>query len=177
MHPPSHKGKYSKCIHLWLHKVVAIKRRYTTKGTASHRTQSCVYYVQCGSGMSTRVCRKAFLCIHAVSSGHFDRALRSFIDAGGSPQMDKRGRHEPGNKTPQETISVVEDHIKTCPQYQSHTPEVIIQIESPDLTVSRMYSMYKEKCSDAGNGPVSKWLYRKTSLTLVLNGKPSNSLS
>ena len=37
--------------------------------------------------------------------------------------------------------------------------------------------MYREKCSDAGNGPVSKWLYRKTSLTLVLNGKPSNSLS
>ena len=96
------------------------------------------------------------------SSGHVDRALKSFIDAGGSPQMDKRGRHEPGNKTPQETISVVEDHIKTFPQYQSHTPEVIIQIESPDLTVSRMYSMYKEKCSDAGNEPVSEWLYRKT---------------
>ena len=57
-------------------KVVAIKRRYTTAGTASRRKQSRVYYVQCASGMSVRVCRKAFLRIHAVSRGRVDHAIK-----------------------------------------------------------------------------------------------------
>ena len=48
--------------------------------------------------------RKAFLCIHAVSGGCVDRALKSFVKAGGSSQIDNRVRHEPGNKTPEETI-------------------------------------------------------------------------
>ena len=145
--------------------MVAIKRRYTTAGTASRRTQSRVYYVQCGSGMSSRVCRKAFLHIHAVSGGRIDRALKSFVEAGGSPQMDKRGRHEPGNKTPEESISLVKDHICSFPQYESHysrgdNPNR--KYLSPDLTVAKMYSMYKETCSNGGSEPVSEWLYCKT---------------
>ena len=79
-----------------------------------------MYYVQCSSGMSTQICRKAFLHIHGVSGGRIDRALKAFIEAGDSPQMDKRGRHEPGNKTPEEAVSLVKDHISCFPQYESH---------------------------------------------------------
>ena len=146
-------------------KVVAIKRRYTVAGSASRRTQSRVYYVQCASGMSVRVCRKAFLQIHAVSGGRVDRALKSFVAAGGSPQMDKRGQHEPGNKTPEEAISYVDQHIASFPHYDSHysrTDNPSRKYLSPDLTVSKMYSMYKGKCADDGKEPVSEWLYRKT---------------
>ena len=70
-------------------KIVAIKRRYTTAGSSSRRSQSCVYYVQSTSGMSVRVCRKAFLHIHDVSGGRVDCALKLSVAANGSPQMDK----------------------------------------------------------------------------------------
>ena len=98
--------------------------------------------------MSVRVCRKAFLHIHAVSGGRIDRALKSFVEAGGSPQMDKRGRHEPGNKTPEETISYVKQHIASFPQYESHysrTDNPNRKYLSPDLTVSKMHSMCTKK--------------------------------
>ena len=88
----------------------------------------------------------------------------SFVEAAGSPQMDKWGRHEPGNKTPKETISYVKQHIASFPQYVSHysrTDNPNRKYLSPDLTVSKMHSMYKEKCANDGKEPVSDWLYRK----------------
>ena len=74
--------------------------------------------------------------------------------------MDKRGRHEPGNKTPEEAVSLVKDHIGRFPQYESHysrgdNPHR--KYLSPDLPSSKMYSMYKETSSE----PVSEWIYRK----------------
>ena len=123
-----------------------------------------MYYVQCSSGMSVRVCRKAFLRIHAVSGGCVDRALKSFVEAGGSPQLDKRGRHEPGSKTPEEAISYVKQHISSFPQYESHysrTDNPNRKYLSPDLMVAKMYSMYKEKSANDGKEPVSEWLYRR----------------
>ena len=79
-------------------KVVEIKRRYTTKGKGSRRSNSRVYYVNNGSGVSARVCRKAFLHIHDLSAGRVDRALKAHCVAGGVSHMDKRGHHEPVTK-------------------------------------------------------------------------------
>ena len=79
--------------------------------------------------------------------------------------MDKRGRHEPGNKTPEEAICYVKQHIASFPQYESHysrTDNPNRKYLSPDLTVSKMYSMYKATCTDDGKEPVSEWVYRQT---------------
>ena len=146
-------------------KIVAIKRRYTTAGSSSRRSQSRVYYVQSTSGMSVRVCRKAFLHIHDVFGGRVDRALKLSVAANGSPQMDKRGRHEPGNKTPEEDICSVKEHITSFPQYESHysrNDNPNRKFLSPDLKISKMYSMYKAKCVSDGNKTVSEWIFRKT---------------
>ena len=146
-------------------KVVEIKRRYTAKGTGSRRSNSRVYYVNNGSGISVRVCRKAFLRMHDLSARRVNRALKAHCVARGSPHMDSRGRHEPANKTCEDDISFVKEHISSFPQYQSHysrSDNPHRAYLSPELTIVKMYSLYKEKCEEEGKEAVSEWVYRKT---------------
>ena len=78
-----------------------------------------VFYVSKGS-LSVKVCKKAFLKIHGVSNGRLDRTLKAKQFTGGSPHCDKRGKHEPGNKTKKETIDKIKAHINCIPCYKSH---------------------------------------------------------
>ena len=107
-----------------------------------------------------KVCKGIFLRTYGISNGRIDRALQSQMKESGSPHMDQRGRHEPKNKTPQSAIDEVKAHISSFPKYRSHysrrdNPNK--QYLSPDLSISKMYSLYKEKVSN----PVSKWIYHK----------------
>ena len=142
-------------------KVVKIKCQYTNKGEESQRSNSCVYYVNNGSGISARVCRKAFLRIHALSAGHVDRALKAHCSSGGVPHMDQRGHHIPSNKTSEDDITIVKQHIDSFPKYQSHycrndSPHRMYL--SPELTIVKMYNLYKQQHVDDA---VSEWVYRK----------------
>lgn len=141
--------------------MIEIKRRYTTKGEGSRRSHSHVYYVSNGLGISARVCRKAFLRIHGLSAGRVDRALKAYCDSSGVTHMDKRGHHVPSNKTSEENISIVKQHIHSFPQYQSHysrndSPHCMYL--SPELSITKMYNLYKE---EHGGNAVSEWVYRK----------------
>ena len=145
--------------------MVEIKLRYTPQGSSSRRSKSRVYYVQQDSEVATRVCRTAFLHIHDVSSGRVDRALNAAAKAGGSPHMDRRGHHEPGNKSSEHTLSLIKEHIDSFPQYESYYSRIDNPNRKylcPDLTIAKMYSMYKDTCCDRGEEPASEWLYRKT---------------
>ena len=119
----------------------------------SHRS---VYYVHNGAGMSARVCRKAFLRIHGLSAGRVDRAIKAQCDSSGVPHIDQRGRRIPTNKTSDEQIRLVKEHINSFPKYQSHYS----QSQSPhrmylssELTIVMMYNMYKQ---NHGGDSVSK---------------------
>ena len=143
-------------------KVVEIKRRYTAKGAESRRSNSRVYYVHNGAGISARVCRKAFLRIHGLSAGRVDRAIKAQCDSSGVPHIDQRGRRIPTNKTSDEQIRLVKEHINSFPKYQSHysrsqSPHRMYL--SPELTIVTMYNMYKQ---NHGGDSVSEWVYRKT---------------
>lgn len=143
-----------------------MKRRYTEKGNSSRRSGSRAYYVNNDSGTSTKVCRTAFLRIHGISGGRVDRAVTSIATTGGSPHMDLRGRHEPANKTGEDQLTYVKNHISSFPQYGSHysrSDNPHRKYLSPDLSVSKMYVLYKELCEEeGGTDPVSEWIYRKT---------------
>ena len=130
-----------------------------SKGANTRRTYSRVFYVSNGS-VSVRVCKTAFLRIHAVSNGRLNRALKAQQDAGGSPHQDQRGRHEPANKTKAEDIAAVSAHIKRFPKYKSHysrSDSPHKEYLSPDLSIAKMYAIYKEEIE----APVSEWVYRK----------------
>ena len=81
-------------------KVTDIKCRHTEKGRGSCCSNTHVYYINNGSEISARFCRKVFLHIHGLSGGRVDRALKAHCDARGLLHMDKQGCHVPGNKRP-----------------------------------------------------------------------------
>ena len=72
------------------------KKRYT-RHAQSRRNVTRVFYVQ-DEGFDLRVCKKAFLRIHAISSGRLNRALQARLAEKGSVHMDRRGRHAPANR-------------------------------------------------------------------------------
>ena len=114
--------------------------------------------------MSARVCKVAFLRIHGISNGRLDRALKAQSDEGGSPHNDQQGCHVPPNKIPEASLEFVREHISCFPKYKSHyscldNPNK--HYLSPDLTINKMYQLYKEECSKQAKAPVSEWVYRQ----------------
>lgn len=100
-------------------KIEAVGRHYTSHGRPSRRSYTRAYYVNNGA-VSVRVCKVAFLRIHGVSNGRLGRALKAQQDAAGSPHTNRRGKHEPANKTKRDDIAKVKAHIKSFPHYRSH---------------------------------------------------------
>ena len=103
-------------------KVIEVAKRYTARGAESQRSNSRVFYVRNGR-VSTRVCKAAFLAIHAISNGRLEQALKAQADLGGSPHNDQRGSHPPPNKTTEESLELVWElsweHISSFSKYKS----------------------------------------------------------
>ena len=99
-------------------KVMNTKRKYS-KEVESLRSFSRVYYIQNGS-VSEQVCKTGYLSIFAVSNGHVSHTLKAQAAEGGAPHTNQRGRHEPANKTSEERIAFVQEHIEQFLRYESH---------------------------------------------------------
>ena len=143
--------------------MLEVSRRYTSKGLSSRRSNTRVYYMNNGR-RDVRVCKAAFLRTHAVTNGRLSRALKVYADNSGSPHPDQRGRHTPVNKTTDDDIAFVKDHIQSFPKYRSHYSRAnnpIRQYLHPDLSITKMYLLYKDVCSTQGKSQVSEGIYRK----------------
>lgn len=99
-------------------RVLDVKRRYTSAGETSRRNYSRVFYISVG-GVSEGVCKTAFLHIHGVSNGRVHRVIKGQQDQG-VPRQDQRGRHTPANKTKEEDLADIRQHISSFPKYKSH---------------------------------------------------------
>ena len=67
-------------------------------------------------------------------------------------------------KTTEADLELVKEHILSFPQYQSHYSRADNpnrKYPSPDLTISKMYSLYKEWCAEKEKIAVSEWMYRQ----------------
>ena len=94
---------------------------------------------------------------HGVSNGRVTRALQSQQLVGGSPSSDKRGKHEP-KKTKKDDLDFVKAHMNSFPKCKSHysrTDNPHKHFLSPDLSVEKMYRLYKQKCQDESKPTVS----------------------
>ena len=140
------------------------KKKYT-KAPASRRKYSREYYVKNGP-VSEQVCKSAFISIHGISNGRLDCAIKAQVKSGGSPHTDERGCHTPGNKTSDDDIAFIKQHIESFPRYQSHysrgdNPHG--KYLNPDLSIAKMYELYKEECQTEKRDTIcSERLYRKT---------------
>nr|CAH7762218.1 unnamed protein product [Callosobruchus chinensis] len=84
----------------------------------------------------------------------------------GIPSPDRRGKHPPINKLPEEVKQSVKAHIMSFPTYESHysRAKTTSKYLGPELNISIMYRLYKEKCVEEqvpDNMIAKPWLYSK----------------
>jgi len=80
---------------------------------------------------------------------------------------DRRGRHEPSNKTDNSKLAGVREHINSFPRMNAHYTRADSnrQFLGSDLNISRMYHLYKETCGATGVQPVKLGVYRRVFCT------------
>ncbi|CAB3247308.1 unnamed protein product [Arctia plantaginis] len=111
-----------------------------------------------------RVCKDFFLKALTISNRRFTNAAFTKTPITGLPVYDKRGKHEPGNKTNEDKLQDIRAHIKSFPKFKSHYSREDAPFKrylSPELSVAKMYSLYKEKVIAEGKQPVKDQIYRK----------------
>lgn len=76
---------------------------------------------------------------------------------------DKRGRHGHQKKTSTNQIDSIKNHIGLFPAYKSHYSRSHSDKKylTSDLSISKMYRMYKEYCEEKQIQPTSESFYRK----------------
>ncbi|XP_077288111.1 uncharacterized protein LOC143912688 [Arctopsyche grandis] len=113
---------------------------------------------------SKRVCKDFFLKTLTISNRRFTYAASSQTPLDGTFISDNRGKHAPGNKITEDKLLEVRAHINSFPMYKrhySHKSAPHRKYLSPELSVSKMYSLYKDKITSDGGQTVKEPIYRR----------------
>ncbi|XP_042907495.1 uncharacterized protein [Parasteatoda tepidariorum] len=110
--------------------------------------------------ISRQVCKVYFLDTFVVSNGRLARALRKEENER-EPGEDLRGKKTPANKTSEENLNRVKNHINRFPRFDIHYNENSKgKYLSSDLNVKKMYGMYLQECHFENQPFVKENIYR-----------------
>ena len=134
------------------------KRHY---GKTKRRKTAATYFIKT-EDKTYRVCKSFFLKTLDIGKKTVDLALKK-QQHGAFPGCDMRGKSSPANKTPDADVNFVHDHIKSFPTVESHYVRKTLKRKylSGELNITKMYTMYKEMCSEKQRKCVSAKVYRK----------------
>lgn len=137
------------------------KRRKVDKDSASARAVSKIYHLENSKGRF-RTCANFFRKTLCISNGPIETALKGKDSSGTFQGVDRRGRKTPGNKTSEEQISLVKEHIESFPVMESHYVRQSSKKKYLDsrLSILKMYELYTEMCKTRNERPVSEFVYR-----------------
>lgn len=110
-----------------------------------------------------RVCKAFFLKTLDVTKNVVETALKDKDPITGSfASIDKRGKHTPHNKTEEDLLKDVREHIESFPVMESHycRKSTSRSYLSSTLNLSIMYRLYLEKMSLLAKETVSEYIYR-----------------
>ncbi|XP_062602831.1 uncharacterized protein LOC134264549 [Saccostrea cucullata] len=133
------------------------KRRRTTM-TESRRKKTLQYFFTDRGENRVQVCKKTFLCTLGLGERTVQYTLGRQEKNG---MADRRGRKKGYSKFTQEDKEYIREHIRSFPTVSSHYCRKNTQRRylSKDLSISKMYELYREKCSEDGMVPKKFWLY------------------
>ncbi|PSN38634.1 hypothetical protein C0J52_26971 [Blattella germanica] len=133
-------------IHLQSHITMEDVKRRTSKdedgNTSDKRSVSFRYYVKL-SGSLIEVCKVVFCNIYGVTPDRV-RRLCNHLKVNKLPE-DLRRRAPAKNAISGETCKLIEEHIQSFPQKNSHYSQREIRYLSADLTVKKMHQLFQEK--------------------------------
>ncbi|XP_054720939.1 uncharacterized protein LOC129230559 [Uloborus diversus] len=139
----------------------AVKQHRPRSNCKNRGPKGVTYQYRINVGrVSKQVCKVYFLDTFVVSNGRLARALRKEENER-EPGEDLRGKKTPANKTSEENLNRVREHINKFPRYDCHyAPSPKGKFLKPDLNVKKMYGMYVEE-SQFNNQPyVKENIYR-----------------
>ncbi|KAK6959911.1 hypothetical protein BgiMline_035085 [Biomphalaria glabrata] len=138
------------------------KRRLKQEISSSKakRSSSRLYHL---TNKKIRVCKPVFLSALGITNKRLDYALRyKALPITAIATTDFRGKKGPLNKTPADVEERIRAHIKSFPKSSSQGKQGKgAQTLPPDLTISKMYSLYQEQCQAEGLQAASMWVYAK----------------
>lgn len=115
-------------------------------------------------GEQITVCKKFFLMTLGISESFAEHALQNQL-GGVFVGKDKRGKHEPHNKTPKNALEMVRKHIESFPVVEGHytRKDSNRKYLGADLNITRMYQLYLEHYKEElpEKEIVSQAVYRK----------------
>ena len=110
-----------------------------------------------------KVCKTFFIHTLDISDQRIYTAVSKKVAAGIS-SGEGRGKHSNRpNKTQEDQLAKVRNHIKSFPCIESHycRRDSNKSYLSPDLNVKKMYRLYVSKCFEDRSKPVSVSIYRR----------------
>lgn len=139
---------------------VSDKSSCRTKSDVSKRQKTRTFYMVKG-GKKIQVCQGFFLATFCISNTVVENIIKKRSDHN-IIEEDRRGKHVPGIKRPDESrISVIE-HISSFPRVTFHYRRKNSSKEylSHDLNITKMYELYVGKCKTEGIEPEKPSFYR-----------------
>jgi len=132
----------------------------------SNRQYTYIYYVKGANGEDVRICREAFLAVHGLQNNRGRLGNIQTAIARGEPlRPDGRGKHSSRpNKHLDEHTLRVKAHIESFPKHQSHysrQQNMNRVYVGSELSIGKMYDLYKEKCAAENYSAVSADYYRR----------------
>nr|CAI5824141.1 unnamed protein product [Callosobruchus analis] len=131
---------------------IKLLKKVRCTNAESKRNYTRVYYLQNEHGVDIPT-----LC---VSDGRVTRALKP-KQLGHTPNIDRRGRKEPYNKTDPKKVDAVVEFINKIPKYQSHysrQKNLSKLYLAPTLNMSILYKLYR---TEYGSEAVSQFVFQK----------------
>lgn len=137
------------------------RRRYRNNNRPP-RKYSKQYYFEKNKD-KLRVCQAFFLKTLNISNDVVLNAFSHKGPAGTYIGEDKRGKSKPGNKTPDDVVADIKSHIESFPTNESHHARKSTRKKYLDstLSISKMYSLYKEKCEQGKKQAASFITYKR----------------
>lgn len=137
------------------------ERRRQRKGDGFRQNSKQYYFFN--NGNKYRVCQMFFLKTLCISNVVVYNAFKHKGNHNTYEGEDKRGKKEPANKTKPELINFVREHIESFPTVESHYSRRSTKRQYLDskLSISKMFSLYKEKCIEENQVFVSFITYKR----------------
>lgn len=138
------------------------QRRRARKADAKERQTVRSFYFEKG-GKKIRICQAFFLKTLAISNGPLINAFQNKNSSGVYAEEDKRGKHRPINKTSDDQISKIKQHIESFPITESHYVRKSSSRKYLDskLSIAKMYALYEELCEERGDSAPSFSTYKR----------------
>jgi hypothetical protein len=136
-------------------KTKKVNQRRPRNNSKAPRQCSLEYFMRRGKE-DIQVCKIYFKDTFLVNNSRIQRACSG---EGVAIPEDKRGHKEPANKL---DVSEIVTHIKSFPAYVSHYSRAHNpgrQYLNSELTIQKMYQLYKRKCEDDNKIPLKEKMY------------------